>query len=261
MSTTDRPVVAIPCDVKAAGIHPFHAVGEKYINAIFHGSNCLPVLLPAFGGGEDLKPLNGDIDPRRLLSGFDAIFLPGSTSNVDPAIYGQDLVFAPEYLDKQRDATTFDLIRTAITEAVPLFAICRGLQELNVAYGGTLHQKVHEVPGLMDHREDQTLPRAQQYDPAHPVSLVEGGLLAGLAGCDTLEVNSLHGQGIAELGDGLTVEATSPDGLIEGIRVSDAPGLALAVQWHAEWRYWEDPLSAALFRAFGDAARERAAAR
>ena len=261
MNATDRPVVAIPCDVKAAGIHPFHAVGEKYINAIFHGSGCLPMLVPAFGAGADLKALNTDIDPGRLLSRFDGIFLPGSTSNIDPAIYGADLMFESEYLDRQRDATTLDMIRTALADGVPLFAICRGLQELNVAFGGTLHQKVHEVPGLMDHREDKALPRARQYEPAHPVSLVEGGMLMDLAGSDTVEVNSLHGQGIAELGDGLVVEARSPDGLIEGIRVEDAPGFALAVQWHAEWQFWDDALSTALFRAFGDAARERCAAR
>ena len=141
---------------------------------------------------------------------------------------------------------------------MPVLGICRGFQELNVALGGTLHPKVHEVPGLNDHREDSSAPVAVQYGPSHPVDLVPGGLLAELAGTTRVMVNSLHGQGVNRLAPVLTAEAHAPDGLVEAVRVSDAPAFAVAVQWHPEWHYWENPLSTALLRRFGAAAAERA---
>lgn len=256
-----RPLVAIPCDVKQVGIHPFHAVGEKYINAVAHGAGCMPVLWPAFGAGRDMHSLEHHVDLRTLLSRVDGVFLPGSASNVNPAIYGESLDFPMDKLDAQRDALTFAMIRTAVEDGIPLLAICRGVQELNVAYGGTLHQHVHRQPGLLDHREDSALPREQQYAASHEVTLRRDGLLARLSGRTTVEVNSLHGQGIASLGAGLVVEATAPDGLVEAVRVADAANFALGIQWHAEWRYWEDDLSRALFSAFGAAAHARAEVR
>lgn len=145
---------------------------------------------------------------------------------------------------------------------MPVLAVCRGFQELNVVCGGTLHQRVHEVPGLDDHREDDDAPMDTQYGPAHVVHLTPGGLLHTLAGGrDDVHVNSLHKQGIAQLGAGLAVEAVAPDGLIEAVSVVDAPAFALAVQWHPEWRHAQDPLSTAIFRAFGDACRARRHAR
>ena len=259
--STECPLVAIPCDVKQVAIHPFHAVGEKYINAVAHGAGCLPVLLPASGAGADLRSLEQHYDLRDLLARFDGVFFPGSVSNVDPAVYGEKREFASEYLDTQRDALALKLIRVAVEEGVPVLAVCRGFQEMNVAYGGTLYQRVYAQPGLLDHREDTALPREQQYAPAHSVKLTAGGRLEKLLGCASIEVNSLHGQGIATLGRGLTVEATAPDGLIEAIRVTDAGDFALAIQWHAEWRFWEDAASTKLFSAFGDAVRSHAAAR
>ncbi len=259
--STVPPLVAIPCDVKQVGIHPFHAVGEKYINAVAHGAGCTPVLLPASGAGSDLRSLQDHVEPGALVAKFDGVFFPGSVSNVDPALYGAQREFASEYLDTQRDALTLALIRAAVQAGVPLLAVCRGFQEMNVAYGGTLHQRVYAQPGLLDHREDTALPREQQYAPAHTVTLTAGGWLANLLGRESLEVNSLHNQGIDTLGSGLTVEATAPDGLIEAIRVTDANSFALAIQWHAEWRFWEDDAAAALFAAFGDAVRTYAAAR
>jgi putative glutamine amidotransferase len=142
-----------------------------------------------------------------------------------------------------------------------LLAICRGFEELNVAFGGTLHQHLEELPGRMDHRADRKLPRDEQYAPRHPVSLAAGGMLARLAGTGQVAVNSLHGQGIDRLGKGLVVEATAPDGTIEAVRVSAARNFALGVQWHAEWKVKEVPLSAAIFAAFGDAVRQRAGLR
>jgi putative glutamine amidotransferase len=144
---------------------------------------------------------------------------------------------------------------------VPLLGICRGFQEVNVAFGGTLLQRVHEVPGHLDHRDDETLDLETQYGPAHAVCLEPGGLLARLAGMPEIRVNSLHWQGVERLGEGLAVEARAPDGLVEGFQVRDARSFAVAVQWHPEWRAMSNPFSRALFAAFGDASRERAQTR
>jgi putative glutamine amidotransferase len=161
-----------------------------------------------------------------------------------------------------RDATTLPLIRRAVEIGVPLFAICRGIQELNVALGGSLHQHVHELPGRRDHRSDKTRPWYERYGPAHTIRLVPGGRLqAILGGAATLEVNSLHGQGIDRPAERLVVEAWAEDGTIEAVTVRDAPGFVIGVQWHPEWRVAENPWSLRLFAAFADAARTRAAAR
>jgi putative glutamine amidotransferase len=153
------------------------------------------------------------------------------------------------------------LIPRAIASGLPVLAICRGFQEMNVAYGGTLHQLVHEVPDYRDHREDETAPLEVQYGPAHEVLLEPGGALQKMAGQERLEVNSLHWQGIDRLGSDLVVEARAPDGLIEAFAVRAAPAFALALQWHPEWRFAHNPFSSALFAAFGEAARARAVSR
>jgi putative glutamine amidotransferase len=142
-----------------------------------------------------------------------------------------------------------------------VFAVCRGFQELNVALGGTLHQKVHEVAGYHNHLENKDDPLDIQYGPSHPVNLTEGGLLRKLTGSDTVMVNSLHSQGVAKLADGVSVEAVADDGLIEAFRVDDVPGFSLAVQWHPEWRVMESEVSKAIFKAFGDACRAHASQR
>jgi putative glutamine amidotransferase len=160
--------------------------------------------------------------------------------------------------DPHRDETTFRLINRALESGVPLFAICRGYQELNVVLGGTLHQHVHEQPGYNVHKEDPSDPLDVQYGPLHAVHLVEGGLLNELAGKDTVMVNSLHSQGVARLADGVTVEAVADDGLVEGFQVDDATGFSLAVQWHPEWKVTEDEFSMKIFKLFGDACREYA---
>jgi putative glutamine amidotransferase len=141
---------------------------------------------------------------------------------------------------------------------LPVLAICRGFQEMNVAYGGTLWQRVHEVPGHFDHRDDENLDLEEQYGPAHEVLLEPGGQLRDIAGSDRLQVNSLHWQGVQQLAPALAVEARAPDGLIEAFRVADARSFALGVQWHPEWQFSQNPFSSALFAAFGDACRRRA---
>jgi putative glutamine amidotransferase len=254
------PLIGVPACVREIGVYPFHAVGEKYINAVAHGAGGLPLLIPAFGRGRDLDALDNHVDLDDLVGRLDGLFLTGSPSNVEPHHYGGPQSAPGTHHDVQRDETTLPLIRAAVDAGLPLFAVCRGIQEFNVAFGGTLHQRVHEVPGLMDHRADTDKPREAQYQPVHAVALAPGGLLAGLAGAEAEEimVNSLHAQAIDRPGDSLAVEATAPDGLIEAVRVEGAPAFALGVQWHPEWRVREDPFSLAMFEAFGDAARARA---
>jgi putative glutamine amidotransferase len=181
----------------------------------------------------------------------------GSHSNVEPHHYSGPPSDPGTLHDPARDATTLPLIRGAVASGVPVLGICRGFQEMNVAFGGTLHQKVHEVEGRHDHREDTSLELDVQYGPAHEVVLEPGGSLQALTGQDRIQVNSLHSQGVDRLGPGLTVEARALDGLIEAFHVDHAKAFALAVQWHPEWKPMNNPFSRALFAAFGAAARER----
>lgn len=224
-------------------------VGEKYISAILDGAGALPVLLPALGP---------DLDLDDLLSNLDGLFLTGSPSNVEPHHYNGEASRAGTLHDPERDATTLPLIDKVLRGGIPLFAVCRGYQELNVVLGGTLHQHVHEVEGYHSHKENPGDPLDVQYGPAHTVTLVEGGLLRRLAGESVVTVNSLHSQGIARLAAGVTVEAVADDGLIEAYTVDDADAFALGVQWHPEWQLQKNQFSLAMFEAFGTACAERA---
>jgi putative glutamine amidotransferase len=227
-------------------------VGEKYIDAVASGARAMPVLIPALGANLDLPS---------LLDACDGLLLTGSASNVEPYHYGGPASEPGTLHDPNRDATTLPLIPRAIAAGLPVLAICRGFQEMNVAYGGTLCQRLHEVAGYQDHREDETAPLEVQYGPAHEVSLEPGGWLRDLAGGERLQVNSLHWQGIDRLGKDLKVEARAPDGVIEAFRVAEAPTFALGLQWHPEWQFAQNPFSSALFAAFGDASRARALSR
>jgi putative glutamine amidotransferase len=231
------------------GAHPFHMVGEKYARAVLDAAGAAPLLIPS---------LADELGLDELLERLDGLLFTGSPSNVEPHRY-EGAPSAPGTLhDPARDATTLPLIRKAVRAGVPVFGICRGFQEMNVAFGGTLHQRLHEVPGHLDHRDDETQPLEVQYGPAHDVTLEPGGVLRSLAASDRIEVNSLHNQGIDRLGAELAVEARAPDGVIEAFRVRDAQRFALAVQWHPEWKVMSNPFSRALFAAFGQASRERA---
>ncbi|HSI39354.1 MAG TPA: gamma-glutamyl-gamma-aminobutyrate hydrolase family protein [Xanthobacteraceae bacterium] len=253
-----RPVIGVVSDVKAIGSHAFHAAGEKYIYAVARGAGALPVLLPGRISAIERSQPAERLTPEEVLGLVDGIFLPGSPSNVGPEHYGARPHDPPLAADPDRDDLSLPLIRAAIARGVPILGVCRGFQEMNVALGGTLHQKVYEVPGHFDHREDKDKSAAEQYAPTHEVTLTAGGTLAGLAGAERWRVNSLHGQGIDRLAPGLIVEARADDGLVEAFRVRDAAGFAMAVQWHPEWCFWDDRLSTALFSAFGAAARARA---
>lgn len=249
------PLVGLPSDRKQIGHHPFQAVGEKYIRAVVDGAGCLPVLVPS---------LTPPLDLRALLENLDGLLLTGAHSNVEPHHYGNEPSYPGNVHDPARDATTLGIVPLAIEMGVPVLALCRGCQEVNVALGGSLHQKVHDVPGYDDHRENPDEPLGVQYAPSHRVDLAEGGLLARIAGAREARVNSLHGQGLRTLGRGLVVEATAPDGLVEAVRLDDRgmfeePGpFLLAVQWHPEWRVGENPFYLGIFQAFAAACRERA---
>jgi putative glutamine amidotransferase len=240
-------VIGIPTDRRLCGNHYFHMAGEKYIQAVAAGANALPVLIPALGS---------EIDLPSLLEACDGLLLTGSASNVEPHHYGGPASEPGTLHDPNRDATTLPLIPRAIAAGLPVLAICRGFQEMNVAYGGTLHQRLHEA-GYQDHREDESASLDVQYGPAHEVLLEPGGALRKIAGQDRLQVNSLHWQGIQTLGKNLAVEARAPDGVIEAFRVAGAPNFAMSVQWHPEWQFDKNPFSRALFAAFGEASRER----
>jgi len=253
MSTMKLPLVGVVADVQPVGELPFHIAQEKYLNAVRVGSGCFPVIIPSFGLDDGLVDFAGELD---------GLMLTGAISNVEPQRYGAPVEPPRGPYDPARDSTTLPLIELAVITELPLLAICRGFQELNVALGGTLSPRVHEIPGRLDHRAPYKKPLAEQYAPTHEVRLAPGGALAGLIpGTDTVMVNSLHWQGIETLAPRLTAEATAPDGTIEGVRVTNAKGYTLGVQWHPEWDIANAPFSMALFRSFGDAARKRRALR
>ena len=245
------PLVGLPTDRKQIGLHPFLAVGEKYVRAVVEGAGATPVLLPA------LQPML-PADP--WLDRLDGLLLTGAVSNIEPHHYGDEPSYEGNLHDPARDATTLGLVPRAVAMGLPVLAICRGFQEVNVAFGGTLHQKLHEAAGFTDHRENSGDPLEVQYAPSHDIRLAEGGLLAAIAGGTHARVNSLHGQGVARLGDGLVVEAIAPDGAIEAFR-RDGGGFLLGVQWHPEWQVTQNPFYLGILRAFGDACRAYAARR
>jgi len=246
---TTRPIIAVPSDRRVIGPHPSHVTGEKYLKALIDGAGALPFMVPS---------LADDIDVDEILDRVDGITLTGSYSNIEPHHYGGETTEKSGNLDPHRDAMTLPLALRALERGVPLLAVCRGHQELNVALGGSLHQNVADVQGYHNHLENKDDPLDVQYGPSHPVSLMDGGLLRQLAGSDSMMVNSLHAQGIERLASGATVEAVADDGLIEAFRIDAAPGFNLSVQWHPEWRVTENEFSMAIFKAFGDACRARA---
>ena len=246
------PIIGVPADLKEVEGKPFHAVGDKYVRAIVLGCAANPFMLPAFGPLYDLPA---------LVHQLDGLLLTGSLTNVHPTIYGaaHDSVYEP--YDQARDETTLPLIHETLAQGVPMLAICRGMQELNVALGGSLHPAVHELPERLDHRAPEHDDPDVKYGPNHEIALTPGGAFARLAGAETLTVNSLHRQAVERLAPGLEIEARAPDGTVEAVAVKDAKDFALGVQWHPEYKVLENDFSTKLFAAFGAAARARAEAR
>ena len=241
-----KPVIGVSADTFVIDGHIFHGAGQKYLMPLV-ALGGIPRVIPSFGPGADAA---------ELLQDLDGLLLTGAVSNVEPRNYGGGpSADCPPY-DQARDSTTLPLIQATLKHGVPMLAICRGMQELNVALGGSLFPRVHEVPGRLDHRAPKGEPHEVQYAPRHEVTLTEGGFLAGLSRDKAvIMVNSLHGQAIERLADGLAVEASAPDGTIEAVRVEAAKSFAIGVQWHPEWRFAEDPFSAALFAAFFDSVK------
>ncbi len=243
----NAPRVLLTACNRMRGPHPFHMVGRKYVEAV-RLAGCLPVIVPAAHPDELLD----------WLDLADGVVLTGSPSNVHPGHFGQDVRDPGLPLDPLRDQWTLPLIHLALARGLPLLGICRGFQEINAAMGGSLHQAVHEQPGMADHRgPSEDFPVETQYGPGHPVRLAPGGLLATVLQAEQVMVNSLHGQGVDRLAPGARIEATAPDGLVEAFTFPDQPGFNLAVQWHPEWQAAHNPVSMALLRAFGAACHAR----
>jgi putative glutamine amidotransferase len=244
MSGRNLPFVGIPCCVRTINEREFHTVAERYTSAVIDAARCLPVIIPAIGP---------KLDCSALLDGLDGLLLTGSPSNVEPTHYGGPPSQEGTLHDPDRDATTLPLIREAVRRDMPVLAICRGIQELNVALGGSLHQRVHELPGRLNHRSPRgDIPLDRRYGPAHTVRLIPGGRLIELADDDEIWVNSLHSQGIDQPGSDLFVEAVSPDGQIEAVSLPSAR-FVIGVQWHPEYKALENAFSRSLFDAFSHA--------
>lgn len=244
-----KPVVLMPMGAQERKGHDYQVMTKKYMSPLVEISGCVPLLAPTCFGTEDLE---------QYLSMVDGVYLTGAGSNIDPALYGQENLTPDKSQDRDRDLFDLPLIRAALDMGLPLFGICRGMQELNVALGGDMHQKLYQTPGLNDHREDTTTPVAEQYADIHPVRLVPNTWLAELMQQDEIPVNSLHGQGIKTLGKGLQALAYAEDGLVEAVHLPELPQFTLGVQWHPEWLAAQNPHSVRLFQAFGEACRNRA---
>lgn len=252
MSEVVQPLIGVVACNTQIGMHPFNIVGEKYLLAVVNGAGGWPIVIPSLGSEQPIA---------KLLSSVDGILFTGSPSNIEPHHYHGPISAEGTHHDPQRDASTLPLIRAAIAAAVPVFGICRGFQEMNVAFGGSLHQRLHEVTGFNEHREDKKAPLDTQYGLSHTIALEPGGVIYDAWGRSTAEVNSVHTQGVERLGVGLRPEAYAPDGLIEAFSVNDAKAFALGVQWHPEWKVSENPFYMSIFSAFGEACRQRAMTR
>ncbi len=234
------------------GAHPAHAVVKKYVDAVVDGAGGLPLLVPAEGDR---------LAAEAIISRLDGLLVPGSPSNVEPHHY-EGCPSKPDTLhDPARDGIVLPLLRAAVKADLPVFAICRGIQELNVALGGSLHQELCNLPGRLTHYAGHLPTVDERYaHRAHSVELTAGGMLARLTDVRSLQVNSLHHQGIDRLAPSLTVEAVAPDGQVEAVSIAGARFI-LGVQWHPEFRFAEDPIATRLFAAFGAACRARAKTR
>jgi putative glutamine amidotransferase len=246
-----KPLIGISCCTKPFGLFATtnHAASDTYVQVADEVIGAVPVLIPANGRDADLST---------LVARLDGIVLTGSRSNVQPCLYGGPCHAEGTPEDPARDGVTLPLICAAIKAGVPLLAVCRGFQELNVALGGTLHQRLQDLPGRLDH-STPILPNARvRHGKAHPVRVLPGTWLRRVAGVDEIAVNSLHNQGVDKLAPGLEVEALASDGTVEAVRVAGARGFAIGVQWHPEYDYAADEVSRAIFAAFGEAVRAHA---
>ena len=247
-----KPLIGISCCIKHFGIFgmPNHGASDTYVRAVDQVVGGVPILLPANGEKADIEA---------LLDRLDGIILTGSRSNVQPSLYGGPPHAEGTWEDPKRDAYTLPLIRSAIAQGVPLLAICRGFQELNVALGGTLHQRLQDLPDRMDHSSASQPSARVRQSKAHSLRVTPGSWLHRIAeGAGEIPVNSLHNQGIDVPAPGLAIEGVAPDGTIEAVRVMHTAagpvgGFAIGVQWHPESDFETDALSRRIFVEFGQA--------
>lgn len=241
-----KPLVGFPSDTRDEDGYLYHSIGDKYMRAVAEVSRCIPVMIPAMADAFDIDS---------VLDHLDGVLMTGAVSNVHPPHYGEAPSVDHEPYDPLRDNLSLELIRRCLVRELPLFCICRGFQELNVALGGTLETELQRKEGRLDHREPDYGNMDERFRPVHPVRVVAGGFLAGVLHREEIIVNSLHRQGIARLADSLQVEAMAPDGVIEAVSVRGACHFTLGTQWHPEYKAHANPDSVRLFTAFGDAVR------
>jgi putative glutamine amidotransferase len=247
-----KPLVAVVSDIRTFENYTWHGAPQQYLDAAIRGAGVMPLVVPSFGEATDLEA---------VLSAVDGVLVTGSRSNVHPSLYGVAPTTAHEPFDNGRDATSIPLIRLALQHGVPLLAICRGIQELNVALGGSLATEIQEQEGRMDHRAPASDVQAERFAIRHPVHVKEGSCLAAVLGAGPVAVNSVHRQAIDRLANGLQVEAVADDGTVEAVSVSNAKAFAVGVQWHPEYWFASDTPSARIFSGFGEAVRDHAAQR
>lgn len=242
-----KPIVGIPASVwdKPNGI-VFHGNAQQYYDVIVEHTSAVCCTIPSIENIEHALA---------VLDNLDGVLMGGGYSNIHPSFYGEGET-DHKHFDVRRDKSSFSIIRKVIEKGIPLFGICRGMQELNVALGGSLHQAVQDIPGRMDHRADEEAPLEDQFSPAHEIQIHSGGIISDLVAEERINVNSAHTQGINKLAQALRVEASADDGIIEAVSVRDAKGFALAVQFHPEWGTSETPFYRSLIQAFSSAVEQ-----
>jgi len=244
-----RPLVGVTADLRTYNNSLMHTVGDKYARAVWEAAGCTPMIIPAMAESQQVMD---------MLDSLDGLLFTGSPSNVHPTRYGRDPHERAEPYDEARDAVTFPLIDAALEKGLPSLFICRGFQELNAALGGTLHPRLHEVEGRIDHRMPRVDDMDLRYGLRHAMRFKPDGIFSGIAGSTEIEVNSLHGQGIDEAAPGIEIEGRAPDGTPEAVSVKGAKRFALAVQWHPEYKPLQNDFSTRLFRAFSEAVHGKA---
>jgi putative glutamine amidotransferase len=240
-----RPVIAVPCysyGIKRGGaVAPVYAANKNYMDAIEEAGGA-PVLVPLYAERDTLASLRGRFDGLLLTGGGD----------VDPARYGERPIPETEPPSHPRDEVEISIVADALAERIPVLGICRGIQLLNVARGGTLYQDIRvQIPGARNHNLNNRVRGIR----THPVSITPGSLLASVTGVTEHTVNSFHHQALKDPGTGVSIIARAPDGVAEALEIADY-SFALAVQFHPERMYTTDPVTRRLFEAFVAACRD-----
>lgn len=248
MTSNRLPLIGVTGDTHVDTDADYYKVGDKYILSVVRAANCLALMIP---------PIGDELEIAELLSRLDGILFTGSPTDLEPHHYGAEPEDYPVTRDLGRDATTLPMLEQVIKSDIPLFCICRGHQELNASFNGSMHQQVHHQDDVLDHRADTSMPYDVRYGPQHEVHIVPGGVLEKInAGELSATVNTVHGQAIDKIGEGLRLEAKAPDGVVEAVSIEGRNAFNISVQWHPEHHVaLNEPLNKRLFEAFGNAAR------